>query len=174
MEKEQIKISQQLKELSKKIEELKDTPWIFLEELLAEPKKAIHFRAILNAVYGKEIAIPFVDTVEAGESKILVSKMIPYRFSVSKLIAVFSGAENNLKIYFFVSEDNDTSSATGYNLLSDYSTTPYLVGDTGVVEISSSPEEFEDEKYIKCQGVNSGTSNLPLSAIAIIRIYPPK
>lgn len=164
------KENQQLKEILKRLNELKKIHWIILEELVSNPDQAIKLRNFLRAIYGKEITVPFyISNIEAGDEAYSISKEIPYRFSVEKVSA---NGVPGLKFYYFVSEDNQ-STPTGENLLSKFSDNPFLMGSGYITEALTNLEEFKEGKYLKVLVKNTGANSVSdVFAKITIRIYP--
>lgn len=172
-----LKMQEETKTILLKLDEIKEelvkTRLSFIEELV-KPENAVRIRGLYRAVNGSEITIPFHrrNGVLAGGELILVSNVIPHRFSVQSVSARFrANADDNLTIRFFVSEDSETT-ATGYNLLSNVSALPFLSGSDSFQVVSVNPEEFREGRFIKIQASNTGTTPLTLDASVTIRAYP--
>jgi hypothetical protein len=123
---------------------------------------------------GSEYAIPF--SVASGATKstttYFISKQINQRFSLKEIEASFpSAALGQLQISVIVS-DNNTSDASGYNVMSDLSSTPYLIGTGERVKAKLNPKEFVEGKYIKIVAVNGISSDLDLNVRVSIKVFP--
>ena len=131
------------------------------------------FRTIRRAIYGSTISILFYepDIVPAQGTYCLVSRKITNPFIVEKVGFDFiPGTAKTLKAYYLVS-DEPTLDKTGYNVLADYSTYPFLVGDGRFVEANVDPKEFED-KYVKVFVENKATTTASIDAVIKITTYP--
>ena len=146
-----------------------------LEEFLTlTPEQIKKYRDVRRAVYGSRITIPiFEDSgVAPNSTKYYFSKIISKPFIVEKVIVVFpSGTGRTFKIYPLVSGNMDQDTA-GYNLLSEYSGYPYLVGDAQEVIIHINPIEFKPEKYVKLVAENGSPDYRTMDAKIEIVTFP--
>lgn len=133
----------------------------------------LDIRYKLRSINGSVNAIPFSGSATANTSTTLVSKQIQNRFTIEEIRSIFpSGTTNDVKIYVYVSDDA-TSTANGDNLLSQYSNTPYLIGDGVEVIAKTNPKEFQEGKYIKVEAINTNSStNYEINVIVRIKVYP--
>ena len=100
-------------------------------------------------------------TLGAGLQQTFVSSRIPYRFRIVHTSIVFNfGTGNNLLIYIMTSRTTTTSTTSvppDTPVFSEYSPTPYFVGD-GLIKCP--PVDFyadADEQYVKVHAVNNST-----------------
>ena len=145
-----------------------------IEEFLTlTPEQIKKYRDVRRAVYGSRITIPiFEDSgVAPNTTKYYFSKVITKPFIVEKVIIVFpSGTGRTFKIYPLVGDK--TQDTTGYNLLSEYSEHPFLVGDAQEVIVHINPIEFKPEKYIKLIAENGSPDYRTMDAKVEIVTFP--
>jgi hypothetical protein len=103
--------------------------------------------------------ISLIGTLAAGLQQTYVSSRIPYRFRIVHASIVFGfGTGNALLIYVLASRTTTTSTSTvppDTPVFSEYSPTPYFVGD-GLIKCP--PVDYyaaEDEQYVKVHAVNN-------------------
>ena len=78
-----------------------------------------------------------------------------------------------MKLYFYISYDTETptdKAPEGVNLLSQFSKTPYLVGDAEDKTLPVEIEEFEKGAYIKIYAVNEDTYEHTIDAQITIEL----
>ncbi|MBT9175639.1 MAG: hypothetical protein DDT22_01323 [candidate division WS2 bacterium] len=132
------------------------------------------FRRKYRALYGSRITIPFFesDGVPPNAIRYYFSKIIDKPFAVEKVIFAFpSGTGKTFRIYPLVSEDRNNT-PTGYNLLSEYSESPFLVGDAQEVIVHVNPIEFRPKKYIKIVAENGSPAFRTMDARIELVIFP--
>lgn len=170
---------EQIKEaIKQEINEHSDNEYKQLEAL--GDAELVDVRYKERALKGSLFTIPFFSANGAPAASggvlgtvVLASKQINSRFSIYEIQATFgSSFSDDLEINFLVSDDNDTTKATGLNILSEYSSTPFLTGDSSVIKLKCDPQEFPDGKYLKIYAVNSGSSALTVDAKITIKTYP--
>ena len=125
-----------------------------------------------RAMEGSRVAIPFFQSALATGNVTLISSEIPLRFTIDSIEVLFpSGTTDKLSIYVLVSNENNATN-TGYNVLSPYSPTPYLVGDGERVRAESDIREFKENQYIKVYAVNTSTTAYDVKVVIRIKTYP--
>lgn len=172
MNKEELEILKKDLEAIKK--GIKEFPNLYKDLLKLTEGEAIDYRKKYRAVLGREITIPFYgkDIVSANSEAFLISKKIPYRLSVEMAEASFKAdTADSLKVYILVSRDG-LNAPTGYNVFSDHSDYPYLIGDNSLIRAYCNPKEFPEGKYIKIWAVNSGESALSVNVRVKLRLFP--
>ena len=146
-----------------------------IEEFLKlTPEQIKKYRDVRRAVYGSRVSIPIFEDegVAPMTTKYYFSKRIDKPFIVDIIKVIFpSGTGRTFKIFPLVS-GNMTQDVTGYNLLSEYSGYPYLVGDAQEVIIHINPVEFKPEKYIKLVAENGSPDYRTMDAKVEIVTFP--
>lgn len=123
---------------------------------------------------GSEEAVVFSSAggATANSTTYFVSKQINQRIALKEIEVSFpTTATGQLKIYVLVTTDTGNN-LNGFNVLSDYSTTPYLIGTGERVKIKLNPKEFLDGQYIKVVADNGISSNLDLNVRVSVLTYP--
>lgn len=102
--------------------------------------------------------IPFVATIGATTQLTLVSNRVPFKYRVISAEIVFrDDAANLLQIYILVSGNTNTST-TGVppdpNVFSQYSPSPYFVGEGVIKKAECSVQAPDGYPYVKVHAVN--------------------
>ncbi len=133
------------------------TPNTAFEDLLnITDGEAVKIRLKERTLKGTPLTLPFNGTVakQTGTTPtvaVLLSLQINERFTIDEIAAVFDAVPTGgtaPQIYFLVSENNSTDE-TGFNLLSKYSSTPYLTGNATRICTKIDPREFVEGRYFK-------------------------
>jgi hypothetical protein len=109
-------------------------------------------------VFKAQVNIPFMGTVGASTQLTLVSGMITFPFKIVGAEITFrDDAANSLRIYVLVSANTNTSTTDvppDTNAFSQYSPTPYFVGEGTIKRASCFLPAFKGGMYIKVHANN--------------------
>lgn len=104
------------------------------------------------------LTIPFMANLAANTNVTLLAGKIPFRYRVTEAEIVFRDDANNLLlIYIFVSKSATLSTTTpppDSNVFSQFSPTPYFIGENLVKHVNCVYDVQDGEYYIKVYASN--------------------
>jgi hypothetical protein len=113
---------------------------------------------IISGTPKRILVIPFMATLRALSNVTVLAGKIPFWYRVTQAEIVFRDDANNLLlIYVFVSRTpslSDSSPPPDSNVFSQYSSTPYFVGEGLVKHVECNYVVQDGEAYIKVYAAN--------------------
>lgn len=116
--------------------------------------------------------IPFKAAIGANTQLTIVSFRIPFPFKITHAEVTFrDDAANNLQVYILVANNRNTST-TGVppdpNVFSQYSSTPYFIGEGVVQKADCNVQAPDGYYYLKVHGVNNNAYAQTINATVTI------
>lgn len=112
-----------------------------------------------ESVLKRRVQIPFNGAVGANAQLTLLSSRITFKYAVVATEVVFrDDAANNLQVYVLVSNNQNTSTTNvppDPNVFSQYSPSPYFVGEGTIKRAECSVEAPVGYEFIKVHAVNN-------------------
>jgi hypothetical protein len=128
-----------------------------------------------NIEHKRSSTIPLIGTLGAGLQQTYVSSRIPYRFRIVAVTVVFGFNTGNALLIYVLSSRTTTSSTSTVPpdtpIFSEYSPTPYFVGE-GLIKCPPVDYYAEtDEQYVKVHAVNGSaiaqTINVTITVVEV-------
>lgn len=113
---------------------------------------------IITGTPKRVLTLPFMANLAANTNLTILAGRIPFRYRVVEAEIVFrDDAANNLLIYVFASKTNSLSVGApppDTNLFSQYSSTPYFIGEGLIKNVKCSYIAEDAEYYLKVYASN--------------------
>jgi hypothetical protein len=113
---------------------------------------------IITLVPKRIRVIPFNAVLPAGSNVTILAGQISFRYRIVEVEIVFQDdANSQLLIYVLVSKNSNLSTTTvppDYNIFSEYASTPYIIGEGLIKNITCSHQVEDGEVYIKVYASN--------------------
>jgi hypothetical protein len=113
---------------------------------------------IISGIAKRILTIPFMAVLPANTSITILAGQIPFLYRVTNAEIIFrDDANNNLLIYIFTSKSQTLSTTTpppDTNIFSQYSSTPYFIGEGLIKTVSCSYIAENGDFYLKVYASN--------------------
>jgi hypothetical protein len=113
---------------------------------------------IITGTPKRVLTLPFMAALPANTNITILAGKIPFRYRIIEAEIVFrDDTNNNLLIYVFASRTNNFGTASpppDTNVFSQYSSTPYFLGEGLIKNVKCSYTAEDGEYYIKVYASN--------------------